>query len=77
VTERTNKVPVAPLLLDVKELAATLGICARSCWRLSALAESGHGSFPRPLRIGPKTIRWRLADVQAYISALAGGIGHE
>jgi prophage regulatory protein len=58
-------------LLDVKELAANLGICARSCWRLSALAESGHGRFPRPVRIGPKTIRWRLADVEAYLAGLA------
>ena len=59
-------------LLTVKELAAALGIHERTCWRLAALAEAGQGAFPRPLRIGPKTIRWRLADVEAYLAALAG-----
>lgn len=62
-------------LLSVKQLAAALGIHQRTCWRLAALAEAGQGSFPKPLRIGPKTVRWRLSDVQAYLAALAGGSG--
>jgi predicted DNA-binding transcriptional regulator AlpA len=37
------------------------------------MAEAGQGDFPRPLRIGPKTVRWRLSDVEAYLAALAGG----
>jgi len=60
-------------LLTVRELAAALGVHERTCWRLAALSEAGQGDFPRPLRIGPKTIRWRLADVEAYLAALAGG----
>ena len=60
-------------LLAVKQLAAMLGIHERTCWRLAAMAEAGQGDFPRPLRIGPKTVRWRLADVEAYLAALAGG----
>ncbi|MBE3098086.1 MAG: AlpA family phage regulatory protein [Planctomycetes bacterium] len=59
-------------LLTVKQIAAMLGIHERSVWRLSAMAEGGQDSFPKPLRIAPKTIRWRLADVQAYLAALAG-----
>jgi len=59
-------------LLAVKELAAMLGIHERTCWRLAAMAEAGQGDFPRALRIGPKTIRWRLADVEAYLGTLAG-----
>jgi predicted DNA-binding transcriptional regulator AlpA len=43
----------------------------RTCWRLAAQAEAGHGHFPRPLRLGPQTIRWRLSDVEAYVAALA------
>ena len=58
-------------LLTVKELAAMLHVHERSVWRLAAMAEGGHGDFPRPLRIGPKTIRWRLADVEAFLAALA------
>jgi predicted DNA-binding transcriptional regulator AlpA len=37
------------------------------------MAEAGHGDFPRPLRIGHRIIRWRLADVEAYLAALAAG----
>ena len=59
-------------LLTVKELADMLGVHERTCWRLAAMAEAGQGDFPRPLRIGPKTIRWRQADVEEYLGALAG-----
>ena len=62
-------------LLTVKELAAALGIHVRTCWRMAGMAEGGHGDFPRPLRIGPKTVRWRLMDVEAYLEALAGESG--
>lgn len=62
-------------LLDVKQLAAALGMHPRSVWRLAAQAEGGLCNFPKPLRIGPKTIRWRLSDVQAYLAALAGERG--
>ena len=57
-------------LLTVKELAAALGVHERTCWRLAAMAAAGQGDFPRPLRIGPKTVRWRVADVETYLAAL-------
>jgi predicted DNA-binding transcriptional regulator AlpA len=59
-------------LLDVREVAGLLRMHPRSIWRLTAMAEAGQGNFPKPLRIGPKTVRWRLSDVQAYLAALAG-----
>ena len=59
-------------LLDVREVAGLLRMHPRSLWRLAALAEAGKGNFPMPLRIAPKTVRWRLRDVEAYLAALAG-----
>ena len=62
-------------LLDVREVAGLLRMHPRSVWRLAAQAETGLCNFPKPLRIGPKTIRWRLSDIQAYLAALAGERG--
>ena len=59
-------------LLTVRELAATLKLSERTCWRLAGKAEAGIEEFPRPLRVGPKAVRWRLADVEPYIARLAG-----
>ena len=58
-------------LLTVGQVAELLGISVRTCWRLSALAEAGHGTFPRPLRLSAKCVRWRLADLRAYLDRLA------
>jgi len=66
-------VPDGMKLLTVKDLADMLGVHERTCWRLAAMAEGGQGDFPRPLRIGPKTVRWRVADVDSYLAALAVG----
>lgn len=68
-------VPSTCRLLTVKELAAVLSMHERTCWRLTRMAEDGHGHFPQPLRIGPQTVRWRLSDVEAYIAVLAGESG--
>jgi len=62
-------------LLTVTELAAALGVHKRTCWRLAAQAEAGQSRFPRPLRLGPKTVRWRLVDVEAYLAAMVGESG--
>jgi len=59
-------------LLTVKDLAAMFGMHERTVWRMAAMAEAGQGAFPKPLRIGPKTVRWRLVDVQTYLTVLAG-----
>ena len=63
-------------LVNAKELSGRLKISPRALWRLTAAAEAGLAElsrgFPRPLRLGTKTIRWRLADVETYLSHLAG-----
>ena len=68
----TTPPPAGCQLLTVRDVAGLLKIHVATIWRNSALAEAGHGNFPKPLRLGEKTVRWRLADVERYLSALAG-----
>ena len=73
-----TQVPTNPTclqLLGVKEVAGLLRLHPRSIWRLAAQAEGGLCNFPKPLRLAPKTVRWRLSDVQAYLATLAGERG--
>jgi predicted DNA-binding transcriptional regulator AlpA len=58
-------------LMAVGELAAMLGVHARTIWRLAGETEMGQGNFPRPLRIAPRIVRWRRSDVESYIARLA------
>ena len=62
-------------LLDVQRVAKCLGLSSRTVWRLSSLAEAGRGVFPKPVRLGPKLVRWRLHDIQTYLGTLAGEDG--
>jgi len=71
-SETATTAPATCQLLDVKDVARLLRIHPRTAWRLSSMAEAGLGNFPKLLRVGPKTIRWRLSDVQAYLATLAG-----
>jgi len=50
-------------LLSVSDLSRLLRISKRSIWRLVAL-----GKFPQPVRLGPKMVRWRAREVDAYLS---------
>ncbi len=59
-------------LLKVTEVARFFSIHKRTVWRNAGLAEAGLSEFPTPIRLGPKTVRWRLADVQAYLAKLSG-----
>ena len=44
----------------------------RSVWRLTSQAEAGFGRFPRPIRLGARTVRWRWEDVREYLAQKAG-----
>jgi excisionase family DNA binding protein len=52
-----------PLLMKADEVARLVAISTRTLWRLV-----GAGQFPSPIRVGGST-RWRLADVQGWVSA--------
>lgn len=49
-------------LLTAREVAALLRIHPRSVWRATAA-----GDIPKPIRIGPKVVRWRLTDLAVFI----------
>ena len=49
-------------LLNIGEVAGLLGVHKRTVWRLCAC-----GTLPPPIRVGPRTLRWRLSDLQAVI----------
>ncbi len=50
-------------LLDVKMVAAALGISSRQVYRLADC-----GKIPRPVRLGA-LVRWRRAELTDWISA--------
>jgi predicted DNA-binding transcriptional regulator AlpA len=47
-------------------VADLLRIHPRSVWRAATA-----GDIPKPIRIGPKVVRWRLAGLQAFIGGAA------
>jgi predicted DNA-binding transcriptional regulator AlpA len=72
-----TKSPHAPRidcqLLTVREVAQLLKVHPRTVWRLSGLAEAGLNAFPAPLRLGLKTVRWRLSAIEQYVARLEEG----
>jgi excisionase family DNA binding protein len=55
-------------LLTIREVAWRLSISSRSVWRLVATRE-----LPPPVRLGRRVVRWRLADIRAYLDSLRTG----
>lgn len=49
-------------LLRIHEVAARVTFSVRKIWR-----DVAAGSFPQPVRLGPRTIRWRESDVEGFI----------
>lgn len=54
------------LLLTDTEAAALFGISRPTLWRW----RKDVPNFPQPVKIGPRTVRYRLADIEAYINTL-------
>lgn len=49
-------------LLSVTEVATILTISAREVWR-----RADSGELPRPIRLGARTRRWLLEEIEAVI----------
>jgi prophage regulatory protein len=52
-------------LIAEAECRARSGLSRAQRWRLER-----DGRFPRRLRLGPRTVRWRLSEILAWIADL-------
>ncbi|MNG81186.1 Prophage CP4-57 regulatory protein (AlpA) [compost metagenome] len=55
------------LLLTDKEAAAEFGISRPTLWRW----RKNVPNFPQPISIGPRAVRYRRADIEAFIASAA------
>jgi excisionase family DNA binding protein len=52
-------------LLTSQEAATRLSISRRTLWRLQE-----RGELPPPVRYGLRIVRWKAADIRAYLDGL-------
>ena len=54
------------LLINDMEVAEMLGVSKRQVHRL----RDKDGNFPKPVKIGAGSVRWKVSDIHAYVAAL-------
>ena len=54
-----------PLFLTVDQVANRFGVSADTVWRWKR-----KGDFPKAVKVGPCTTRWRLADIEEHERSL-------
>ena len=52
-------------LLTAKEVTAIVGLS-----RPAIYAAMSKGRFPRPMKLGLKSVRWRVSDIDAWLQSL-------
>jgi prophage regulatory protein len=52
-------------LLKVEEVARRFAVSAREIWRGVA-----DGTFPKPIKLGPKTTRWLESEILSHLQKL-------
>ena len=52
-------------LLTVRQVAERLTVSVRQVWRLAA-----RGTIPRPVKLGTRTVRWKLPDLENFLISL-------
>ena len=58
----------ATLYLSVDQVAHRFGVSKDSIWRWKR-----KGDFPRPVKLGGNTTRWRLSDIEEWEAQLTCG----
>jgi len=56
--------------VDDKTVASVLGCSRNTVWRK---ARYGEGGFPKPVKVGPKSTRWQVGAIRAFIDSLTDG----
>lgn len=57
-----KKTHSSKLLYRSSELIKALGISQTTLWRWQK-----NGSFPRPIKLGPRIIAWKLEDINNWL----------
>ncbi|MEQ8429819.1 MAG: AlpA family phage regulatory protein [Silicimonas sp.] len=57
------------LYLSVDQVAQRFNVSKDTIWRWKR-----HGEFPKPVKLGGTTTRWRLAEIEAWEGQLACGL---
>ena len=60
----TTPTPTAPAIYRAAQLTEMLGFSRMTLWR-----RVRDGSFPSPVKIGPRTIGWKAGDVERWIES--------
>lgn len=47
--------------LNIQEVSAVLKVSRSTLWRWIK-----EGLFPKPIRLGPKAVRWKVSDLAAW-----------
>jgi predicted DNA-binding transcriptional regulator AlpA len=57
--------PAQVTLLNVKQVSELLGLHPRTVWKMAMT-----GDIPKPVKVGSKTVRWRLRDMDQFIAGV-------
>ena len=56
-------------MLRRNQVEAQTGLSKSSLYRRMA-----EGRFPQPVRVGPQSVRWRTAEIEAWLAGLPVGV---
>lgn len=56
--------------LSVKQVAERLGVSIPSVWNYAGNGPYSIPGFPKPYKLGPHLVRWRLDELEEYEASL-------